>query len=349
MSRTHRAATLADVAAEAGVSLATASRAFNGSTRTVGAELAERVFAAAKRLDYAPNAQAQAMVRGRTNTLGLVVHDIADPYFSAIAAGVSRAADTEGMVTLLLTTLGRQEGWARDLTLMRSQRVRAAILVGSMREDPQELEASRAAVRAYEESGGRVVAITQPQLPADTIVVDNHEGARLLATDLAECGYRRFAVLTGPPQLLTAGDRSRGFRDGALAADLPEPVTVAGDFTRDGGYAAMSELLDRIDEQAADIDCVFAANDVMAVGAMAACRARGVRVPHDLALAGFDDIPTLRDHSPALTTVRLPLEQMGEQALRLVLEPAADEPRHPRVSGEVLLRESTPPRRARSG
>lgn len=338
---TSRPATLADVAKEAGVSLATASRAFNGSTRVVGSDLVARVQEAAARLRYSPNVQAQAVVRGHTNTVGLLVTDIADPYFSTIAAGVTRAATAHDMVPLLGTTDGRADGWISHLATMRGHRAAAAILVGSRHGGADEQESLANAITNFEADGGRVVVVSQAGLPADTLVVQNRRGARELATALAGRGYRNFGILSGPPELLTASDRTRGFREGVRAQRLPDPVTVPGDFTRDGGYAAMSTLLD----QGSSIDCVFACNDVMAVGALTACRDRGVRVPEDLALAGFDDIPTLRDIHPSLTTVTLPLQSMGEAAIELVLDRDADAPRRRMIRGDVVLRDSTPQKR----
>lgn len=333
-----RAATLSDVAAAAGVSTATASRVLHG-TRTVGAELSARVAEAAARLQYAPNAQAQAMATGSTTVVGLLVHDIADPYFSSIAAGVSRAADESGFLVMLSTLNGRPEHELRYLRALRAQRVRAAILVGSRRSDEADLHLLRAEVRAFEEAGGRVVAISQASLPVDTLVIDNSGGAHSLATELSGLGYRRFGVLAGPQVLVTAQDRARGFQQGVLDAGHPAPVVVHGDFTRDGGYAAMTELLDG----GHHVDCVFAVNDVMAVGALAACRDRGLTLPRDLALAGFDDIATLRDVTPSLTTVRLPLTEMGEEAMRLVAADPVARPRRRRVRGTVVVRSSTPP------
>jgi LacI family transcriptional regulator len=136
-------------------------------------------------------------------------------------------------------------------------------------------------------------------------------------------------------------DRRDGFVAGWRAAGGADAVCVADAFSRDGGHRAMSRVLDELP----DVDCVFAVNDLMAMGAMAACRERGVRVPDDLALAGFDDIVTLRDVTPALTTVRLPLADMGRMALELVQGSDGGKPRRRRVKGEVVLRESTPARR----
>ncbi len=341
MAQAGAAVTLSDVAREAGVSVATASRALNGSTRTVRPHLAERVAAAAKLLDYAANAQAQAMAKGATTVLGLIVHDIADPYFSAIASGVSRAADDAGLLVMLSATLGRPEQEVRYLRALRAQRGRAAIIVGSRRTERD--RALDAEITAFEQAGGRVVAISQARLPVDTLVIENRAGATALARELTALGYSRFGVLAGPADLITARDRHRGFEQGVNDAGCQPPVAVHGDFTRDGGYRAMTELLDSENE----LDCVFAVNDVMAMGAIAACRERGIRLPDDLALAGFDDIATLRDISPSLTTVRLPLTELGEQAMSLVAEAPAGSPRRRRVKGSVVVRESTPPRHSR--
>lgn len=339
-ARAPRAYTLQDVAHAAGVSVATASRALNGSTRRVRGDLRERVLAAADSLDYSANAQAQAMARGRTNVVGLVVHDIADPYFSTIAASVMSAADKHRLLVTIASTGRRPERELEYVAALRGQRARAVILAGSRTDDSTHLQRLRAELATFEGAGGRVALISQNRLPVDTVLVENRAGARNLATELVGLGYRRFAVLAGPRWLLTARDRSSGFREGLARSGVAvSPADIIHEeFTRDGGYAAMSSLLDR----GPDATCVFAVNDVMAVGAMAALRDRGLRMPRDMAVAGFDDIWTLRDVTPALTTVRLPLDTVGDVALELVTLAQADRPRLRRIKGEVVLRASTP-------
>jgi LacI family transcriptional regulator len=338
---TSPSVTLLDVARAAGVSLATASRALNGSTRKVRPDLQERVLAAADALQYSANAQAQAMARGRTNIVGLVVSDIGDPYFSTIAAGAIRAAEQHRLVVTIACTFGREERELDYVAALRSQRARAVIVVGSRVQDRGLNDRLGNEVRTFEQSGGRVAFVSQRRIAADTVVLENRAGARALAEELCGLGHRRFAVLAGRPDLLTARDRGTGFREGAARAGvhIAQEDIVHGGFTRDGGYAAMLELLDR----GIDATCVFAVNDVMAVGAMAALRHRGVALPSEMAVAGFDDIETLRDVTPALTTVRLPLEDLGVWALDMVLQPPAEQPRVRRVRGEVVVRESTPP------
>lgn len=332
--------TLLDVAHEAGVSLSTASRTINGSTRKVREDLRERVLAAARKLNYAANGPAQAMARGRTNVVGLIIHDIADPYFSSIAAGVMHAADDSGVLVTLASTLGQPEREIEFVSSLRGQRARAIILAGSRVDDPEILRQLRVEVEAFERSGGQVVAISQAKLPVATVVLENRAGARALATELVRLGYSKFAVLAGPERLLTVRDRVTGFREGLTAAGVSAPAVVPGAFTRDGGYEAMGKLLD----SGADIDAVFAVNDVMAVGAMAACRERGLRLPGDVALAGFDDIITLRDVHPGLTTVQLPLEEVGETALQLAVRAEDGRVPSPRIAGKIVIRDSTPPK-----
>lgn len=334
------AVTLQDVASEAGVSVATASRAFNGSTRKVRDDLLMRVLAAAEKLNYSANAQAQAMARGRTNVVGLLVHDIADPYFSSIAAGVMKAADAHHLLVTLGSTMRRPERELEYLAGLRGQRGRAAILAGSRVDDPDLMKSLNKEIHSFEGSGGRVVVIGQQRLPVDTVEIQNRGGANVLASELIALGYRRFAVLAGPRTLLTSRDRLQGFRAGVSAAGLPSPVVIHGEFTRNGGYVAMTHLLEAVEQ----VDAVFAVNDVMAVGAMAACRDHGLRLPRDMALAGFDDIATLRDLDPGLTTVRLPLEDVGVAALELAVTADGSEPRLRRIKGEVVVRASTPKR-----
>jgi LacI family transcriptional regulator len=341
MSDRAQAVTLSDVANMAGVSVATASRVLNG-TRTVREAHRTRVLDAAAELRYSANAHAQAIAKGHTNVIGLVVADIGDPYFSAIAAGVMRAAEERGLIVTLASTLRRPEKELEYLAALRGQRARAVILAGSRTADSAAQAKLLAELQALESAGGRAAAISQDRLPVDTVVPLNRAGANTLAHELVSLGYRRFGALAGPADLLTARDRLAGFREGLAEAgvDLRGEHIVAGEFTRDGGYQAAEQLL----SGDPDISCLFAVNDVMAVGAMAALRDHGVRLPDDMAVAGFDDIATLRDVTPPLTTVRLPLEDLGASAFELVMSEPAARRRLRRVEGEVVIRASTPAR-----
>jgi len=345
-----RRVTLQDVADRAGVSLTTASRVVNEGSRRVGPRLAERVKAAAAELGYTANLQARAVATGQSTMVGVVVHDIADPYFSSIAAGLIEVAEARGLLVCMSSTAAAEAAEREYVALMRAQRARAVILIGSRSDDAAGRDALRAEIAAFTHGGGRAVAVGQDLLGVDTVLPENAAGAEALARAMVALGHRRFAVLAGPRGLLTARDRLDGFRAGLAAWGVPPEAArvVHGPFTRDGGYEAMSALLAAASSEPLP-DCVFAVTDVMAMGALARLRAGGLTVPAGIALAGFDDIGTLRDVYPPLTTVRLPLKRMGEMAAELVLsepDPEASSTPQPRVipvPGEVILRESTLP------
>ncbi|MBB2968405.1 substrate-binding domain-containing protein [Leifsonia aquatica] len=324
----ENAPTLTDVAAHAGVSLATASRALNGSARKVNPELQDRVLASARTLGYSANVQAQAVARGTSNVVALVVGDIADPYFASISSGVVRVADERGLIVTITATgpYSGPESMAREeaaLDALRGQRPRAVVLAGS--------RVAGAGTRVGDRE--RVAVIGTGAADLRTVDVDNRGGAAALATQLLALGYEDFAVLAGPEELVTVRDRVDGFR-----SVVPAARVVHAEFTRAGGHRAMSGLLAAGDRPA----CVFAVSDVMAIGAMAALREAGIAPGAEVAVAGFDDIPLVADVTPALTSVALPLADIGARALELAL---ADDP-SPAVPvvAEVRLRASTPRR-----
>ncbi|HEY5223264.1 MAG TPA: LacI family DNA-binding transcriptional regulator [Microbacteriaceae bacterium] len=330
------------MAREAGVSLATASRTLNGSTRRVNDEYRDRVRAAAARLNYSANLSAQAVARGRSKSIGLVVGDIADPYFSSIAAGVFRAAEEAGLIVTVAASERRPEHEINIVAALRGQKPQVLLLAGSRIVDEAITLRLVDELKAFERDGGRVALISQEGLPFDTVTLQNEDGARRLARRMVELGYTRFAVLAGPRNLLTARDRLKGIRAGLaeLGIDLPGGNVIHGEFTRDGGYAAAGEFLSLY----TDAEIILAVNDVMAVGAMARLRESNLSLPGDVAVAGFDDIATLRDVTPSLTTFRLPLESLGSIAVALALDPDAPGPRLRTVDGDVVVRQSTPPR-----
>src|SRR5699024_9386382 len=221
-----------------------------------------------------------------------------------------------------------------------SQRARAIVIAGGRQDDAETTRALREAIDSYRSRGGTVAMIAQPVLEIPTVVIDNHGGAAALARELVAAGYRELAVLTGPRTHLTASERTGWFAD-ALAeqglAVAPEHLVECA-FTRDGGYAGMTELL----AAGRRPQAVFAVNDAMAMGAMAAAREAGLDVGRDIGVAGFDDIHARPDVTPALSTVAFPLQAAGIRARRLALAPPAPSPRVESVPTEVVLRDATP-------
>jgi LacI family transcriptional regulator len=336
--------TLSQVADHAGVSLATASRALNGSTRRVKPELQKKVLASAAALGYSANVLAQAVARGASKTVAIVLGDIADPYFSAIASGVIRVAEAKGLVVTMAATGGDAEREAATLVAIKGQRPQAVILAGSRHIDEESAERMTREVAAIERLGGRVAVIGPRSSTGRAVAVQNRAGAADLADTLIDLGYRDFAIIAGNPDLVTAVERSAGFVEAAAArgvAIAPDRV-IASRFSRDGGYESVSALL----ASGVRPDCVFAVADVMAVGAMAAIRDAGLTPGVDVAVAGFDDIQMLQDVTPSLTTVALPLAEIGARALELALADNPDAALTAPIEGRVVVRDSTPPRRA---
>ncbi len=341
--RPRRPVTLTDVAFRAGVSQPTASRVLNGSARKPAAEIVERVRRAADELGYTPNAQAQALARATTGLLGLVVHDIADPYFSTIVSGVQRAAADRQRQVMLAVSERSPDVELRCVEAFVAHRTEAIIMVGSRWTTPAAIDAAgrlAAVLARFTDNGGRLAVIGQPVTGADAISPDNRSGAAALADALVtQQGIRDFVLLSGPAQMATADDRTVGFVTALRKHGLRPRAVIPGEFTRDGGYESARRALAEVPPPADGGICLVAVNDVMAVGAMTAVREARLRIPRDVQLTGFDDIPTLRDLSPGLTTVRLPLESMGESAVKLAL--GGGLPRTITVSGEVILRDST--------
>ncbi|SNS93401.1 LacI family DNA-binding transcriptional regulator [Rhodococcoides kyotonense] len=342
---------LSDVAAAAGVSQATASRVLNGSSRIPGEGVADRVRAAAADLGYVANAQAQALARSSTGLIGLVVHDVADPYFSSIVRGVQNEARTAGKLVLLASTERDFDIERQSVSTFISHRADAIILAGSRQSGDldRDLEQEFA---AYRKNDGKVVVIGQPLPFGSAVEPENFTASAQLAEALIGEGHRRFAVIGGPGNIRTSVDRRNGFVDALSRHGLAPEIEVAGDFSRDGGYSAARRLAaalelhpDHGQERSLRSDpsdmppCVFAVTDVMAIGAIAAWRGLDLRVPEDVCVAGFDDIPTLRDHFPSLTTVALSLVEIGERAVRLALDTPADV--HEYAPGTVVLRASS--------
>ncbi|MCW5951382.1 MAG: LacI family DNA-binding transcriptional regulator [Propionibacteriaceae bacterium] len=332
-------ATLEEVAHEAQVSIATASRVLNGG-RKVRVENERRVLLAAEALGYKVNLAADATARGRGGGIALLAKGIADAHFSALAAGVMHAAEESDLILTMASTSGHSESTLRMLTNLRGLQPRAIIVAGSRNADDRFTDQLVAALQQYEADGGRVVMISQSGLPFDTVSVDNFSAGQDLAEALHGLGYRKFAVLAGPTNVLTAVHRVQGAtsRLSELGADVPRQNIIHCPMTRDGGYAAAGEFLAR--DMGAE--AVIAVSDAMALGALTRVREAGIALPGQLALTGFDDIVALRDVTPALTTVSLPWEQIGRRALDLALGPKGPELVDEIHQGHVVLRQTTP-------
>lgn len=330
--------TLSDVAARADVSKATASRVLSGSRDRVSDRLADRVLAAAAELEYVPNPHARALARASSPAVALVVHDVGDPYFSEIARGALRVAAEHRRLVVICTTFRDPQREIAYVSEMRSQRTHAILLAGSASQGLELGGPLAAELDAYRSEGGRV-AMMMAGHGHPAAVPDNAAGGRLAARHLIGLGHRRLGVVAGPEQVTSVVDRLDGFLAAVSEAGLPRPEVVHADFTRDGGADATTALLERRPETTA----VFALNDLMAVGAIRCLADLGRRVPSELSVVGFDDIPLAGDLHPGLTTVHVPMEEVGAEAMRLALaEDLEDGDEHVSVfETSLVVRSST--------
>ncbi len=326
-------ATIFDVAEKAGVSISTVSRVLNGKDR-VHPDTVRRVQEAVAELGFRQNALARALVTRRSEMVGLVIPKVNDSFHSEIARGVEDAISAADY-SLLIVSQTRLEGAGRNLEPFRRGFVDAIIAVA--------VDLSRAEIDDLVRRNVPVVLIQQTKSDAvPSFVVDNYGGACQLTAHLLAHGYQRFAYITGSDFTCDNAERLRGLQDTLTATGLTlEPRYIApGDYLRGSGYQAMSALLE-LDPLP---DAVFAANDQMAGDALHAIYERGLRVPGDIAIAGFDDIPLASYVTPPLTTVHQPTYELGFQAaqaaLNMVKEEKAIESKRVVLPTRLVVRQS---------
>ncbi len=329
--------TIHDIARQAQVSAMTVSRALNNRPG-VSEDTRQKVHAVAQSLGYVANVQAKRLAGGQTNVLGMLVPDIGTEYVGEIVRGVGDALEKSGYDLLLYTTHRDPE----------RERARLSGVAGGMADGlltvlPKTIDSH---LSMLEQLALPVVIVdhrgANTSLP--TIGTDNLTGSREAVQHLAGLGHRRIGFITGDLSTGAAVDRLRGYREGLQAAGLPfdEALVGQGDFYQPRGFEAALELLRLPDAPTA----LFASNDVSAFGALAAVRELRLRVPTDVSVVGFDDIPSARQIHPPLTTVRQPLYEMGAAATRLLLSLLrGGEAAVPRISLPTVLvvRESTAP------
>lgn len=339
--------TIRDVAHEVGVSVTTVSHALSGK-RPVNGSTRLRIRDTAERLGYRPNRIAAAMTTGKTRTLGMVVPDIANPFFGELLAAVERAAGERGYTVIACSSELDPVRETRGVRALLDRRVDALVyLAGSAGPNPALAEVDQAGVPTV------VLDEQMPSLPpgACVVTVDNRQGGALAAEHLLELGHTEIAIVTGPKGLPTSAARLGGFLDALTDAGhrLPRSRIVhAGTYTLNAGRHVGASLLTR-DER---LTGVFCANDLIALGVVAAATKLGRDVPRRLSVIGFDDSFVASLASPPLTTVRQPLARLGKEAADLAID-AIEDP-HGDHAGrqlpvELIVRDSTgrPPRRAR--
>jgi len=311
--RPVKRATVKDVARRAGVSVATVSRALAGSD-AVRPETAERVHEAAHALHYVPHGGARSLATNRTNTVGVMLPDIHGEFFSELIRGLDRTARRNGYLLLVSGFHSNRRDVEAMLGITRG-RVDGLVLMTPDVEAPC-LDQVIAEGMPVVLVNGRAV-----EGDLDSLEVDNVGGAAAAVRHLAALGHRSIALVSGPESNHDARGRRDGYRRALRELGLPSPaeLEIAGDFTEAAGHLAADALRTMRSRPTA----VFAANDAMAIGLLASLRDAGVRVPSDLAVVGFDDIPAARWVSPMLTSVRVDIAALGARAMECLLHAIA--------------------------
>jgi DNA-binding LacI/PurR family transcriptional regulator len=328
--------TIKDVAARAGVSYATVSRVLNNNP-TVDEALRSRVLDSVQALGYQPNRAARRLRAQSSNVIGLIISDIQNPYFISVIRGVEDTAYLHNMNIVLCNSgedLARQEIY---LGVMQAERVAGLILVPT--------EGSEARLLSKLQHAGIPVILLDriiENFQVDTIKVDNLQGATDAVKHLLSLGYRRIAIISGSLQLTTGRERYEGYchalAEAGLAVD--DRLIKIGDFQTESGYRLMHELLD----SAPRPEAVFVTNNLMTLGALRALRERGIRVPQDMPLVGFDDMPWSGELYSPLTAVSQPTYELGSEAVHLLLRRLA-QPSAPfrsiSLQTQLIVRESS--------
>ncbi len=327
-------ATIKDVASRAGVSIATVSRVLNNSG-PVSVAAAERIREAADKLQYVPHGGARALITAKTNTIGVLLPDLYGEFFSEVIRGIDQTAQRHGFHLLLSGSHGGKPEIDAAMHAMRgrtdgiiamSPHLAVATLVENLR------------------SPVPVVLLSCPPGDRDhhVISIDNVGGVRAMMAHLLSLGHRRIAMIRGASGNFDADERLRGYREALAEAGIgfDESIVTPGDFTEAAGHRAAMELVGRTPPPTA----IFAANDATAVGAMSALREAEYRVPDDVTVVGFDDIPLARYMHPPLASVHVPILELGARAARRLIAALTGEPppavRHEQLATRFVARGS---------
>ena len=329
-----KAASISDVARESGVSIFTVSAVINNKAH-VGKNLRERVEDAIQKLNYRPNLIARSLSKQKTQTIGMIVPDRANPFFPMVVRGAEDAALKQGYNLLLCNsddTLQKEES---AIELLLSKRVDGILLTKAAGDFSPSLR------QMIKEVSVPFVLVmrTYPQLTKDAVVSDDYQGAYEAVCHLARSGRRRIGLISGPLKISNAKERWRGFRDALEESKLPyDPeLVVEGDYRTESGFRAGHALLSHRP------DGIYVANHLMTIGLLKAVEEMGLSCPEDFGLVSFDDYPWLGVFRPRLTTVELPKHQLGSEAADLLIQRIAGNQGKPvlkKLQPELRIRES---------
>jgi LacI family transcriptional regulator len=341
----RRPTTIRDVAAHAGVSVATVSRILSGTYPSAPATRG-KVMKAVRELDYVANANARGLAGASSRSVAIIVNSVVSPHYAHVAQGVQTQAALEGKLCIVGTTGGDPERELATVQLMRQEHAECVILVGNVVNNDAYRERMAEYARALDAAGSRLVLCGRPALgpdvPALVVEYDNTGGAYAITSHLLSAGHRRILFLGRHDGWTTPDSRITGYRDALADHRVPHDpgLELEGRMERADGYRMLRE---RLAGGPPDFTAVFAGNDLLAAGARQALREHGLRV----SMVGFDDLPTAADID--LTTVHVPHEELGRTAVRMALEQRGQDrmgqPDHVMLGTHIIVRDSVRPLR----
>ncbi|HEX2911647.1 MAG TPA: LacI family DNA-binding transcriptional regulator [Chloroflexia bacterium] len=304
-----------DVAASAGVSVATASRVLSKSSYPVSDGTRQKVLEAATRLNYTPNALARSMKTRRSNLIAILVGDNADAYFAEIMNGVEEVASSHGFLTIVCNTNRDPEKEINYLHTLRDYRADGIIFASSGLSVPGYAERLEVLARTLKEQGTALVTLSQHTLQLPSVHADNFGGAFAMTSRLIEMGHRKIAFVTGPANLAVANVRLHGYMAALSKAGIVvnPNFLLTGDFSMAGGQQAVQGLLNLPARERPT--AIFGANDETAIGILGGLRRLGLQIPEDISVCGFGDLPVAQLVFPSLTTVRIDLRELGRKGV----------------------------------
>lgn len=307
--------TIKDIAQKTGLSITTVSLVLNGKAKKISEESKELVLKVAKELNYRPNQIAVGLVKKRTNTLGLIIPDISNIFFSELAKGVEDEGRKYDYNVILCNTNDRHDLEVEYVNVLAAKGIDGIILDMSVEDSEAKARKSLSLLQSY-----GIPAVIVDRYSDDknftSIYIDNQQGAYLATQYLIDLGHKRIGCVTGPSSERTSMDRLRGYRKAMQENNIPldEELILEGKYQFKGGYHAAKELMGK------DITAIFAFNDMMAYGVARALRENNISIPDDLSLMGFDDIFFSEIFDVPLTTVRQPTYEIGQMAVRTIID-----------------------------
>lgn len=306
--------TIKDIAAELGVSITTVSLIINNRPCRVSEKTRKDVLDLVKKYNYTPNSSARALVTKKTETIGLIVPDISNPFFSELAKGVERAAQKANYSVILCNSDNKAQKDIKNTALLISKQVDGLILAPSMGDQDVEYIAQFNRLTQRNRLPLVLADRTVPFGSYNSVLIDNRIGAYQATCHLLELGHRKIGCVTGPLNVDSAEKRYNGYIDALRMNDIEvdEDIICHGDYQVESGFAAAEPLLNK------GVTAIFACNDLMALGCMRKARQMGMIPGKDISIMGFDDIPLCELLDQPLTTVRQPLYEMGKHSFQLI-------------------------------